>query len=80
MIGCLLRCMGPLMHVNFIDGIAVTTNGKQFAQAGNPRSCAHGKARSNELETKNLMQPLGPKREAYQVTREGYRMADFLRG
>jgi len=39
MIGCLLRCMGPLMHVKFIDGVAVTTNDKQFAQAGNPRSC-----------------------------------------
>jgi hypothetical protein len=70
---------GTLMHVKFIDGVAITTNGKQFAQADNPRSAAAWEGALHELETHNLIQPLGPKREVYQVTREGYRMAEFLR-
>jgi hypothetical protein len=68
------------MHVNCRDGVAITTNGDQFAEAGNPRSCAAWEGALDELETHNLLQPLGPKREVYQVTREGYRMAEFLRG
>jgi hypothetical protein len=71
---------GTLMRVKFIDGVAITTNDKQFAEAGNPRSCAAWEGALDELETHNLIQPLGPKREVYQVTREGYRMAEFLRG
>ena len=70
---------GTLMHVKFIDGVAITTNGKQFAQVDNPRSAAAWEGALHELETHNLIQPLGPKREVYQVTAEGYRMAEFLR-
>jgi hypothetical protein len=36
------------MHVKFIDDVAITINGKQLVEAGNPRSCAAWKGALDE--------------------------------
>jgi hypothetical protein len=71
---------GTIMHLKFIGGVQIQTNGKPFIEQDNPRSRATWEGALEELESLNLVQSLGPKREVYQVTRDGYNMAELLRG
>jgi hypothetical protein len=70
---------GHILHMRFIGGITVQTNGKQFIEDNNPRSRAAWEGALEELENLDLVKTLGHKREIYQLTREGYDVAELLR-
>jgi hypothetical protein len=70
---------GNILHARYIGGVQIQAGGKQFIEDGNARSRAAWEGALHELERFDLIEPLGPKREVYQVTREGYRMSELLR-
>jgi hypothetical protein len=70
---------GQILRLHFIGGIAVQTNGKQFVQDNNPRSRAAWEGALEELANLDLVRTLGDKGEIYQLTREGYDVAELLR-
>lgn len=69
---------GHIMHARFIGGEEVQTNGKQFVKDGDARSRATWVSALEELVTLGLIRDLGWKGEVYQVTREGYDVAELL--
>jgi hypothetical protein len=71
---------GHILHARFIGGEEVQTNGKQFVKDGDARSRAIWVSALEELSTLGLIRDLGWKGEVYQVTREGYDVAELLSG
>jgi hypothetical protein len=70
---------GVVMRVLHLGGLAVQTNGKQFCETGNARDEARCEAAISELADLELIEDRGYKGEIYNVTDEGYRVADLLR-
>jgi hypothetical protein len=70
---------GNIMHIKYIGGEDLQTNGKEFIEQGDPRSRA-AQGALEELEEHGLIKALGFKGEVYEVTREGYSMAELLQG
>ena len=70
---------GSVLKIGFIGGFHVQTNGKQFVEAGNPRSRAVWEGAIDDLCTLGLLQERGYKGEFFGITAEGYRIADALR-
>ena len=70
---------GIVMRIHHLGGLNVQANGKQFCQTGNARDEARWEATIEELENTGLIHDRGYKGEIYNVTDEGYRVADLLR-
>ena len=70
---------GTVMMVRSSEGRNIQTNGKQMAERGNARSEAAWQAAVRELLHNGLLQSLGHEGEIFEVTAEGYRIADELR-
>jgi hypothetical protein len=70
---------GHILHARYISGVALQTNGKQLIPDKNPRSIAAWEGALDELAQLSLIKALGHKGEVYQVTREGYDVAELLR-
>jgi hypothetical protein len=70
---------GHIMHVKFIGGEVIQTNGKQFIREKDPRTRAIWISALNELVSLGLIQSVGLKNEIFQITREGYDVAELLR-
>jgi hypothetical protein len=70
---------GHILHARFMDGVALQTNGKQLITDKNPRSIAAWEGAVDELAHLGLIKGLGHKGQIYQVTREGYDVAELLR-
>jgi hypothetical protein len=70
---------GTVMKIAFIGGFYVQTNGKQFVEAGNPRSRAAWEGAIDQLCRGELLQERGYKGEVFVITAEGYRIADAIR-
>src|SRR5665647_854375 len=70
---------GHILHAIYINGVDIQTNGKQFIEKGNPRSRAAWEGALDELTNFGLIEDLGYKGEVFQVTRNGYAMAEMLR-
>lgn len=58
--------------------VHVETNGKQFVEAGNPRSRAAWGG-IDRLCGLGLLQKRGHKREVFRITADGYRIADAIK-
>jgi hypothetical protein len=70
---------GVIMRVRHTGGLVVKTNERNFVTEGDPRSVARWEGAVQELEWHGLIQDRGFKREVYNVTDEGYRVADIIR-
>ncbi|SCB55046.1 hypothetical protein GA0061098_103420 [Bradyrhizobium shewense] len=70
---------GIILYAKLMTGPQLQTNGKQFVEVGNPRSSAIWEGALEELENDGLIKATGPKRQVFQVTREGYDMADRVK-
>lgn len=70
---------GTVMKLAFIGGFQIQTNGKQFVEPGDARSRAAWEGAIESLCREGLLDERGHKGEIFQVTDEGYRVADLLR-
>ncbi len=70
---------GTVIKLAYIGGFHVQTNGKQFVDAGNPRSRAAWEGAIDQLCRFGLLQERGYKGEVFGITNEGYRVADAIR-
>jgi hypothetical protein len=69
---------GVIMCIRFLSGQAIQTNGRNFADSNDRRSVARWEAAVNELLSHNLIAPRGTKGEIFEVTNDGYGVADIL--
>lgn len=69
---------GIIMSVRYISGQAIQTNGINFADSGDRRSIARWEAGLDELIREGLVAPRGTKGEIYEITNNGFRVADQL--
>jgi hypothetical protein len=70
---------GIVMCLSVMEGLIISANNKTFAEPGNARLEATWKAAVEQLEELRLIQSLGPERQVFSVTHEGYKLADRLR-
>ena len=61
-----------------MGGLYIQTNGREFVEQRTPREEARWEAVLSELESERLIQPLSFERQVFQVTSEGYRIADLI--
>jgi hypothetical protein len=61
-----------------IGGLLIQTNQKSFVEENTPRSRAIWEAALQELEAAGLIADRGYKREIFEVTRQGYDVAELL--
>jgi hypothetical protein len=71
---------GAIMCVEVNEGLILRTNGKQLAEVGNRRSEAKWKRAVADLQRLKLLERLGGDGDVFQVTGEGYEVADRLQG
>ncbi len=70
---------GHIMHMKFLSGVVIQANSKNFIEDKNPRSRALWEGALEELLGLGFVKALGHKGEIFQMTREGYKMAELLR-
>ncbi len=70
---------GAILVVRFIGGMFVQTTDKQFGDGHDRRSQAIWEGAVHELERAGLLVDRGYKGEHYELTREGYDVADLLK-
>ncbi len=70
---------GTVLIARTLQGIFVQTNGRQFAEPGNPRSEAQWVAVVKELVDSGVLEERGQKGEVFAITNSGYEMADQLK-
>lgn len=70
---------GIVIRVLTMGGLGIQTNGRQFAERGNPRSEAEWDGALTQLRDLVLVQDLGHKGEVFKMTDAGYQIADLLR-
>jgi len=70
---------GIIMKLAVLGGPMIQTNSKQFIEKGNPRSRAAWESAINELVSLGLLDEKGYKGEIFNVTHEGYSIAERLR-
>jgi hypothetical protein len=70
---------GVVMSLQTMEGASVQTNGKNFAERGNPRSEAQWRRAVEALSEHGLLEDRAGKGEIYFVTDQGYEMADRLK-
>jgi hypothetical protein len=69
---------GCVMRVRDMSGITVQTNRRSFVEEGSPKSRAMWEAAVDELALKTLIKDVGHNGEIYEVTHEGYNLAQIL--
>ncbi|KRW65151.1 hypothetical protein AO735_08560 [Pseudomonas sp. TTU2014-096BSC] len=69
---------GFIMHIRYIGGTDIQTNGKNLIASLNPREVAKWEGALNELLELGYVTRRGSKGESYQVTNQGYTFADTL--
>jgi hypothetical protein len=75
---CVSDPAGQVLHLSHLSGYVLQVKGKNLIEDGNDRSRAIWTAALEELERDDLLQPTGPKRNIFKVTRKGYEVADRL--
>jgi len=70
---------GVVMSLQTMDGSSVQTNGKNFAERGDPRSEARWRGAVAELSNARLLEDRAGEGEVFFVTEEGYRTAGLLK-
>ena len=69
---------GVILHVSTFGGASLRTNGQSFGAHGDPRNRATWEGALEELENEHLIISKGYKREVFEVTREGYDVAEVI--
>lgn len=69
---------GSIMHIRYIGGTDIQTNGKNLITSQNPREIAKWESALSELLELGFLVTRGTKGVSYQVTNEGYTFADTL--
>jgi hypothetical protein len=69
---------GLILKVRAASGLTVQTNGKNLVEARNPRSEALWERAVDQLRVEGLISDRGHKGEGFQVTADGYAIADHL--
>jgi len=71
---------GTIMRVQTLGGLGIQTNGRQFAERGDPRSEATWDGALRRLRELDLLQDVGHKGQVFRLTDQGYEVADRIRG
>jgi hypothetical protein len=71
---------GTVMRILTMGGLGIQTNGRQFAERGDPRSEARWDGGLRQLRELGLLEDMGHKGELFRLTDKGYQAADMLRG
>lgn len=79
LIACTEDKNGVVLRVQTMGGLDILTNGRQFAEQGNPRSEAEWDGALSQLRQLGLVQDIGRKGEVFRVTDVGYQVADSIR-
>jgi hypothetical protein len=69
---------GDILRVRYMGGSHVQTNGKAFGQGGSHREQTSWWSAVDELEGLGLIRDLGYKGEVFELTREGYHIAELI--
>lgn len=69
---------GHIMHLRYMGGTDVQTNGKNLIQSQDRREVAKWEAALEELVIKDLLIERGSKGESFEVTSLGYQIADMI--
>ncbi|UDU79071.1 DUF4062 domain-containing protein [Pseudomonas sp. HN2-3] len=69
---------GSIMHIRYIGGTDIQTNGKNLIASRNPRELARWEGALNELLELGFLATRGSKGDSYQVTNQGYTFADTI--
>lgn len=69
---------GTILVIRTFGGLAVQTNGINFVESGNPRSEAQWEKAVEDLRDSELIRDPGHKGEVFQLTADGYEIADKL--
>ena len=69
---------GSIMHLRYIGGTNIQTNGKNLITQAERREIAKWEQALTELENSGLIVARGNKREVYEVTNLGYQIADMI--
>lgn len=69
---------GHILHVRYIGGTDIQTNGKNLIQSKDRREIAKWEAALEELVLNDLLIERGSKGESFEVTNLGYRIADMI--
>ncbi|MBA1191077.1 DUF4062 domain-containing protein [Pseudomonas entomophila] len=69
---------GSIMHIRYIGGTDIQTNGKNLIASRNPRELARWEGALNELLELGFLARRGSKGDSYQVTNQGYTFADTI--
>jgi len=71
---------GVILHAKYIGGVTLQTNGKNLITSDEHRVVAAWEGALESLIQMGFVKDRGYKGEVYQVTNEGYRVADMLAG
>lgn len=69
---------GTIMHMRYLSGQAIHTNGINFADSKDRRSIARWEAALEQLQSEELIVERGYKGEVFEMTAKGYDLADKL--
>jgi hypothetical protein len=69
---------GTILHLRYMGGTSVQTNGKNLILEQNPREIAKWEAALNELVSAELVLDRSYKGEVFALTDLGYKVADTL--
>ncbi len=69
---------GLILDLNLVTGTQIGTNGRVFTSGNNPRERAIWEGAVEELENMGLIKDTDGKREAFEVTRRGFQVADMV--
>jgi hypothetical protein len=70
---------GYILHLKYLGGETIQTNGKSFIETDSPREIAKWESVLEELERYDLIRAEGYKGESYKITSLGYKVADIIK-
>ena len=70
---------GTVMRIQTLGGLGIQTNGRQFAERGDPRSEATWDGALRRLREFDLLQDVGNKGQVFRLTDQGYEVANRIR-
>ncbi|MEZ5536863.1 MAG: DUF4062 domain-containing protein [Thiolinea sp.] len=69
---------GHILHIQYVSGTSIKTNGKNLIRANERREVARWEAALEELIYKGLLVERGHKGEVFEVSNLGYQIADMI--
>lgn len=69
---------GTIIHMRYLDGAAIQTNGKNLVPSNERREVAKWEEALKQLNSSGLVVARGPKGEVFEITNLGYQIADMI--